>query len=93
MVFNSRNRESSQGVAISKDLGEETEHVHFRFMRFEMLGNVTSWYVCFGEKVIYGYWPLSSDLCSHIFSLQVFQKGPVCLKKDPFCPETWSVLS
>ena len=75
MVFNSRNRESSQGVAISKDLGEETEHVHFRFMRFEMLGNVTSWYVCFGENVIYGYWLLSSDVCSHIFFSSGLPKG------------------
>ena len=57
------------------------------------------------KMVIYGYWPLSSDLCK---TLWIFLHGPVCpktgpvlsrnlvrfvLKPGPFCPGTWSVLS
>ena len=56
------------------------------------------------NKVIYGYWLLSSDLCETSW---IFLHGPVCfktgpalsrnvvrfvLKPGPFCPGTWSVF-
>ena len=57
------------------------------------------------NKVIYGYWLLSSDFCKTPW---IFLHDPVCpktgpvlsknlvrsvLKPGPFCPGTWSVLS
>ena len=57
------------------------------------------------NKVIYGYWLLSSDFCK---TSCIFLHDPVCsktgpvlsknlvrsvLKPGPFCPGTWSVLS
>ena len=57
------------------------------------------------NKVIYGYWLLSSDFCKTSW---IFLHDPACpkigsalsttlvrsvLKPGPFCPGTWSVLS
>ena len=57
------------------------------------------------NKVIYGYWLLSSDLCETSW---IFLHGPVCpktgpalsrnvvrfvLRRGPCCPGTWSVSS
>ena len=57
------------------------------------------------NKVIYGYWLLSSDFCKTSW---IFLHDPICpktgpilsknlvrsvLKPGPFCPGTWSVLS
>ena len=85
MTVSSRNKRIRQGVSTSKSLRKETGLVNVSPSQSDLkcYGILLPAMLASRNKVICGYWLLSSDLCKTSW---IFLHGPVC-------PKTGSVLS